>query len=101
MIKEKTKVKPLGYRVLVKKLDAEETLKGGIILPDTAKKKQEIAQVIALGTSKKASDGALIPLPVNEGDKILIDKYCGQDCSVDDEDYVIVNAEDIIAVMVN
>lgn len=101
MIKEKTKVKPLGYRVLVKKLEAEETLKGGIILPDSAKKKQEIAEVIALGTSKKAKDGNLIPLPVSEGDKVLIEKYSGQECRVDEEDYVIVNADDIIAVMVS
>jgi chaperonin GroES len=99
--KEKVRVslRPLGDRVLVRRLEAEETLKGGIILPDTAKKKQEQAEVIAIGTGKKDKSGKLIPMPVEIGDTILMDKYSGQDVTIDDAEYVIVRADDIIAII--
>lgn len=96
---KKTSLKPLGNRVLVKRLEQEETLKGGIILPDSAKKKQETAEVVAIGPGKLAETGKLIPVPVQIGDKILMDKYSGQEVTVDDEEYVIVRAEDIIAII--
>ncbi|MBP9841017.1 MAG: co-chaperone GroES [Simkaniaceae bacterium] len=89
----KTKIVPVGERVLLKREAAEMALKGGIILPDTAKKKQEVAVVIAVGTGKEH------PLPVKEGQKVLIDKYAGQEITVDDEEFVIVKAEDIIAIL--
>ena len=95
----KIKLKPLGDRVLVKRLEAEETLKGGIILPDTAKKKQETAEVVAVGTGKKDKDGNLVPVPVKVGDLILMEKYSGQDVTLSDEDYVIVRGDDIIAIV--
>ncbi|GAB4225686.1 MAG: co-chaperone GroES [Chlamydiales bacterium] len=91
--------KPLGSRVLVRRLEAEETLKGGIILPDTAKKKQEKAEVLALGTGKKDKQGNTIPIPVNVGDIVLMDKYSGQDITIDEVEYVIVRADDIIAII--
>lgn len=91
------KFRPLGNRVLVRRLEKEETLKGGIILPDSAKKKQEQAEVIAIGTGKKDKNGKLIPIPVNVGNFILMDKYAGQDITLEDEEYVIVKADDIIA----
>jgi len=102
--KEKTKtktpaLKPLGNRVLVKRLEAEETLKGGIILPDNAKKKQETARVLAVGEGKKDNDGKLVALPVKVGDLILMDKYSGTEVTLDDEDYVIVRSDDIIAIV--
>ena len=93
------KLKPLGNRVLVRRLAAEEKLKGGIILPDTAKKKQEQAQVIALGGGKKDKAGKLIPMPVKEGDIILMEKYSGQEVTLDDEEFVILRADDIIAIV--
>lgn len=102
---EKTKVqanprlRPIGDRILVKRLEPEEKLKGGIILPDTAKKKQEQAEVIAVGTGKKDKNGALIPIPVKAGDIILMDKYSGQEVTLDDVEYVIVRADDLIAVV--
>lgn len=101
MIKQdvQVKLKPLGNRVLAKRLDAEEKVKGGIILPDTAKKKQETAQVVALGMGKKDKKGELVPFTVKVGDKILMDKYSGTEVTIDDEEYVIVNADDIIAVV--
>ena len=94
-----TKLKPLGNRVLAKRLDAEEKMKGGIILPDTAKKKQETALVIAVGPGIPNKDGQMITLPVNVGDTILMDKYAGQEVTVDDEEYVIVRSDDIIAII--
>lgn len=95
------KFRPLGYRVLVRRLEAEETLKGGILLPDSAKKKQEKAEVVALGTGKTDKSGKNIPLPVNVGDTILMEKYSGQEVTLDDQEYVIVRGDDIIAVITN
>ena len=95
----KVQLRPLGNRVLVRRLEAEEKLKGGIILPDTAKKKQEQAEVIACGTGKKDKNDKLIPMPVKVGDVILMDKYSGQEVQVGDEDLVIVRADDIIAIV--
>lgn len=96
---QKTKIKPLNDRVLVKRLDAEETAKGGIILPDSAKKKQETAEVIAVGPGKKAKDGQRLSMPVSEGDKVLMDQYAGQEIEVDGETYIIVRADDLIAIV--
>jgi len=93
------KLKPLGNRVLVRRLAAEEKLKGGIILPDTAKKKQEQAEVVAIGEGKKDKSGTLISMPVKVGDIILMEKYSGQDVTLDDQEYVILRADDIIAIV--
>ncbi len=93
------KLKPLGNRVLVRRLAAEEKLKGGIILPDTAKKKQEQAEVVALGSGKKDKNGTLIPMPVKVGNIILMEKYSGQEVTLDDEEFVILRADDIIAIV--
>ena len=93
------KFQPLGNRVLVRRLEQEEKLKGGIIIPDTAKKKQEQAEVIAVGPGKKDSDGKLIPMPVKVGDIVLMDKYAGQEVVLDDETYVIARADDLIAII--
>lgn len=95
----KTKLKPLGNRVLAKRLEAQETVKGGIILPDTAKKKQETAKVVAVGPGKKDKDGKTISMPVKVGDTILMDKYAGQEVTIDDEEYIIVRSDDIIAIL--
>ena len=80
-------------------MEQEEKLKGGIILPDTAKKKQETAKVVAVGTGKKTKDGKLIPIPVYVGDIILMDKYSGQEVTLDDEELSFVRADDIIAIV--
>lgn len=94
-----TKLKPLGNRVLVKRLEPEEKMKGGIILPDTAKKKQETATVVAIGTGKKDKSGSPIPFPVKVGDKILMEKYSGQEITIDSEEFIILRADDIIAIV--
>lgn len=94
-----TQFKPLGNRVLLRRLDAEEKLKGGLILPDTAKKKQEQAEVIAIGQGKCDKSGKLIPIPVKVGDIVLMDKYSGQEIKLNDQDFVIVKADDLIAIV--
>ena len=97
--KEKVQLRPLGNRVLARRLAAEEKLKGGIILPDSAKKKQETAEVIAVGPGKADKDGNLIPMPVQVGDMILMDKYSAQEVTLNDEEYIIIRQDDIIAIV--
>ena len=75
---KKITLKPLGNRVLAQKMEAPET-KGGIILPDSAKKKQETAIVVAVGPGKRLDDGKILPISVKVGDVILMDKYSGQE----------------------
>lgn len=96
---KKVSLRPLGDRVLVQRIEQEETLKGGIILPDTAKKKQEMAIVIAIGKGKTTTEGKTLPIPVKKGDQILMDKYSGQEITVDDEEYVVLRSDDIIAII--
>src|SRR3989344_1220387 len=96
---KKITLKPLGNRVLVQRVEPEEKLKGGIILPDSAKKKQETARVMAIGTGKRLDDGKTSPIPVKVGDLVLMDKYSGQEVTVDDEEYMILKTDDIIAII--
>ena len=95
--KKKISLRPLGDRLIVQRLEQEETLKGGIILPDSAKKKQEMAKVVAAGKGKISNDGKVLPMPVKVGDTVLMDKYAGQEVTVDDEEFVVLRADDVIA----
>lgn len=95
----KAPLQPVGNRVLLSRLKESEALKGGIILPDSAKKKQEQAVVVALGTGKKDKSGNEIPFSVKVNDRVLIDKYSGQEVTISDEEYVIARDEDIIAII--
>lgn len=96
---KKLSIRPLGNRVVAQRLEQEETLKGGLIIPDTAKKKQETAKVVAVGPGALSKEGKNLPMPVQVGDMILMDKYSGQEITLDDEEYVIVKADDIIAIV--
>ncbi|PIS03078.1 MAG: co-chaperone GroES [Chlamydiae bacterium CG10_big_fil_rev_8_21_14_0_10_42_34] len=96
---KKTTLKPLGNRVLAERLEAQETMKGGIILPDSAKKKQETAKVVAVGSGKRLDDGKVLPVAVNVGDIILMDKYSGQEVTLNDEEFIILKSDDIIAII--
>jgi chaperonin GroES len=98
---KKISLKPLGSRVVAQRSEQEEVTKGGIILPDSAKQKQETAIVIAIGPGSKSKDGEDIPVPVSVGDTILMDKYAAQEVTIDDEEYIIVRSEDIIAIVEN
>ena len=93
------KVRPLGDRVLVKPLEVEEKKKGGIIIPDTAKEKPQEGKVIAVGKGKITEEGKVLPLNVKVGDRILFGKYSGNEIKIDDEDYLIVREEDILAII--
>jgi chaperonin GroES len=96
---KKVKLQPLSDRVLAQRVEADETVKGGIILPESARQKQETVTIIAVGPGKKDSEGNLIPMPVSTGDTVLMEKYSGQEVTIDDEEYVIVNADKIIAIV--
>ena len=94
---KKLALKPLGNRVIAQRLEAQETMKGGIILPDSAKKKQESAKIVAVGDGKRLEDGKILPISLKVGDIILMDKYSAQEVTIDDVEYVILKADDIIA----
>jgi chaperonin GroES len=89
-------VTPLHDRVLVRRLEAKESAKGGIIIPDTAKEKPQEGEVMAVGAGK-IEDGKRIPLDVKAGDRILIGKYTGTDITIDDQEYLILREEEILA----
>ena len=90
------KVKPLHDRVLVKRMEAEEKLKGGIIIPDTAKEKPLEGKVVAIGAGRLDEDGKRIPLEVKVGDRVLIGKYAGTEIKIEDKEHVIVREEEIL-----
>lgn len=94
-----TTIKPLGQRVLVKRLEADEVAAGGIIIPDTAKEKPQEAEVIALGTGGKDDDGKDIEFQVKVGDKVLISKYGGTDVKVDGQELLIISESDILGIV--
>ncbi|MCX6356557.1 MAG: co-chaperone GroES [Candidatus Aureabacteria bacterium] len=93
------KVKPLGDRILVQRLEEDGVKKGGIIIPDTAKEKPMQAKVIEVGPGKRNEDGKLIPLEVKKGDTVLIGKYAGNEVTVNDKEYLILREEDVLAVV--
>lgn len=93
------KVKPLGDRVLVKQLEAEEKSKGGIIIPDTAKEKPKEGTVKAAGKGKVLEDGKIQPLSVQSGDRILFSSYAGTEVKIEGEEYIIMKEEDILAII--
>ena len=92
-------IRPLQDRVLVKRLEQEEQVRGGIIIPDTAKEKPQQADVIAVGPGKVNDEGKRSPVDVKQGDKILIGKYSGSEIRIDEEDYVILREDEILAVV--
>lgn len=93
------KVRPLNDRVLVKRLEADEKRKGGIIIPDTAKEKPQEGKVIEVGAGKVGDDGKRITPDVKKGDRILFGKYSGTEVKIADEDYIIMREDDILAVL--
>lgn len=96
---KKTVLKPLGNRIVAQRMEEKETVKGGIIIPDSAKQKPETARVIAVGEGRKTDDGKKIPISLKVGDVVLMDKYSGQEVTLDDEEYIIVKADDVIAIL--
>jgi chaperonin GroES len=90
-------ITPLHDRVLVRRLEEKETVKGGIIIPDTAKEKPQEGEVIAVGAGKLNDKGERVALDVKPGDRILFGKYSGNDIKIDDEEYMILKEDEILA----
>nr|1WF4_o Chain o, Cpn10(GroES) [Thermus thermophilus]1WF4_p Chain p, Cpn10(GroES) [Thermus thermophilus]1WF4_q Chain q, Cpn10(GroES) [Thermus thermophilus]1WF4_r Chain r, Cpn10(GroES) [Thermus thermophilus]1WF4_s Chain s, Cpn10(GroES) [Thermus thermophilus]1WF4_t Chain t, Cpn10(GroES) [Thermus thermophilus]1WF4_u Chain u, Cpn10(GroES) [Thermus thermophilus]4V4O_O Chain O, cpn10(GroES) [Thermus thermophilus]4V4O_P Chain P, cpn10(GroES) [Thermus thermophilus]4V4O_Q Chain Q, cpn10(GroES) [Thermus t len=95
----KTVIKPLGDRVVVKRIEEEPKTKGGIVLPDTAKEKPQKGKVIAVGTGRVLENGQRVPLEVKEGDIVVFAKYGGTEIEIDGEEYVILSERDLLAVL--
>ena len=95
----KTKVKPLFDKVLIKRVEAEEKRKGGIIIPDTAKEKPMEGKVIAVGAGRRNDDGKRIPMDVKAGDRILFGKYAGTEIKIDDEEHIILPESEILGII--
>ena len=93
------KIRPLHDRILVERLEEQEVVKGGIIIPDTAKEKPQEGKVIAVGTGKVADDGTRLAPDVKAGDRILFGKYSGSEVTVDAKEYLILREDDILAVL--
>jgi chaperonin GroES len=93
------KVKPLNDRVLIRRMDAEEKVKGGIIIPDTAKEKPLEGKVVAVGAGRLDEDGKRIPMEVKVGDRILIGKYSGTEVKIDDIEHVILREDEILGIV--
>ena len=94
-------IRPLHDRVLVKRIETQEQVRGGIIIPDTAKEKPQEAEVIAVGPGKLTEDGKRSPMDVQQGDRILMGKYSGSEIKIEDNDYVILREDEILAVIGN
>lgn len=93
------KIKPLGDRIMIKPSPAEDKSKGGIILPDTAKEKPVVGEVVAVGPGRKSDEGKLISLDLKVGDKVLYGKYSGTETTIDGKEYLIMRESDVFAVV--
>ena len=92
-------VRPLHDRLLVRRVEEKETVKGGIIIPDTAKEKPQEGQVLAVGNGKILENGTKLPLDVKVGDKILFGKYSGTDIKIDGEEVLILREDEVLAIV--
>lgn len=93
-----TMIRPLHDRVIIRRLDEEEQVRGGIIIPDTAKEKPQQGEVIAAGEGKFREDGTRQPLDVKAGDRVLFGKYSGSEVKLDDQEYLIMREDEILGV---
>jgi len=94
-----TTIRPLHDRIIVKRLDEQEQMRGGIIIPDTAKEKPQQGEVIAAGEGKVREDGTRQPLDVKAGDRVLFGKYSGSEVKIDDEEYLIMREDEVLAII--
>ena len=92
-------LRPLHDRILIKRVEEKETVKGGIIIPDSAKEKPQEGEVIAVGHGKKTEEGKVVPLDVKAGDRILFGKYSGAEIKIDDQEYLILREEEVLGVL--
>ena len=97
--KKGLKVKPIGDRILIKRLEAEETTKGGIVIPDSAKEKPKEGEVISLGEGRLLENGERVAFQVKVGDRVLFTSYAGNEVKVSGEEFLIMSEDDILAVL--
>lgn len=93
------KIRPLHDQILVKRIEEEETRRGGIIIPDTAKEKPQEGKVIAVGSGKLLENGQRVAVDVKTGDRILFRKYSGSEVKIEDEEYLILKEEEILGIL--
>jgi len=93
------KIKPLQDRVIVKRIDQEEEVRGGIVIPDTAKEKPQEGEVVAVGDGKILENGQKVALSVKSGDRVLFGKYSGTEVKIDDEDYLIMREDEVLGIL--
>lgn len=93
------KIRPLHDRVIVKRIEEEETTKGGIIIPDTAKEKPSEGKIVAVGKGKVLENGEVQALDVKKGDRVLFGKYAGTEIKIEGEEHLIMREDDIIAIV--
>ncbi len=91
-------MRPLHDRVLIKRIEEQETIRGGIIIPDSAKEKPQEGEVIAIGSGKRLEDGTILPLELQEGDRVLFGKYSGTEIKLDDVDYLILKEDEVLGI---
>ncbi len=93
------KLRPLHDRILVERVEEDAQVKGGIIIPDSAKEKPQQGNVIAVGNGKRQEDGSIAPLDVKAGDRILFAKYAGTEVKIDNNDYLIFREDEVLAIL--
>ena len=92
-------VRPLADRILIRRIEEQETVRGGIIIPDTAKEKPQEGEVVAVGPGRLTEDGKRIAMEVKKGDRVLMGKYSGTDVKIDGTEYVILREDDVLGVL--
>jgi chaperonin GroES len=93
------KIRPLGDRILVKREEPSETVRGGIIIPDSAKEKPQEGKVVAVGKGRLDENGKVIPMEVKKGDRILMGKYSGTEVKLDGDEHIILREDDVLAII--
>jgi chaperonin GroES len=97
--RQQMKLRPLQDRIIVKRIEEEAKTAGGIFIPDTAKEKPQMGQIVSVGNGKKTEDGKVIPVDVKAGDKVLFGKYAGTEVKVEGEEYLIMREDDILGII--
>jgi chaperonin GroES len=97
--KTASRIRPLGDRILVKRVEESETMQGGIFIPDTAKEKPTQGEIIAVGPGRRADDGTITKLEVQPGDRVLMSKYAGTEVKIDGEEYLILREDDVLGIL--
>jgi Co-chaperonin GroES (HSP10) len=95
------KLRPLYDRIVVRRIEETEQVRGGIIIPDTAKEKPQEGEVVAVGNGKRLENGTVIPLEVKVGDRVLFGKYSGNDIKIDGQEYLIIREDEVLGIVVN